>query len=65
MLAPDVVVGGVYVATVSGKRVYVKVTGTYDYRRGNGYWRGWIATNLSTGREIRLKTAARLSTRIR
>ena len=54
MLKRDVKIGGKYSANVSGKRTVVKITG--ESRHG-----GWDAVNVSTGRQIRVKTAGRLS----
>ena len=49
----DVILGKRYLAKVSGKIVTV----VPYYRTVD---RGWFATNCATGREIRIKTAARL-----
>lgn len=54
MLKRNVVVGRCYVAKVSGWRVRVKITAPSTYG-------GWTAVNQATGREIRIKTAGRLS----
>jgi hypothetical protein len=53
MKRAEVEIGQTYRAKVSGKVVNVRIT-------GNLYFGGWIATNLQTGRQIRIKTAARL-----
>lgn len=53
MKKANVVLGGKYVVKVSGKLVTVRL----DREHYNG---GWIGTNLSTGREVRVRTAARL-----
>ena len=49
----DVVVGGRYYAKVSGSVVIVRLD------RENAYG-GWDATNTETGRQVRIRTAARL-----
>ena len=53
MQKKDVVVGGVYFAKVSGQRVRVRIDAPHPNT-------GWNATNLETGRLIRIRTAARL-----
>lgn len=54
MKKEQVEIGGVYIAKVSGRHQQVRI----DYVSTYG---GWTATNLSTNRQIRIKTAARLS----
>jgi hypothetical protein len=49
----DVELGKLYLAKVSDKVVKVRVYAPCQYG-------GWYATNTATGREIRVKTAARL-----
>ncbi len=49
----DVQIGGVYSAKVSDKLVQVRI----DAENVHG---GWDATNLTTGKKVRIKTAARL-----
>ena len=49
----DVKVGSTYIVKVSGTLTKVRITREHD--RG-----GWCGTNLATGREIRIRTAARL-----
>jgi len=49
----EVRVGGVYTAKVSDKLVHVRIDRTN--RHG-----GWDATNLSTGKQVRIKSPARL-----
>jgi hypothetical protein len=49
----DVVVGNRYVAKISGKLTIVKLIS--DARP-----RGWVAQNENTGREVRIKSAAKL-----
>lgn len=53
MKKSDVEVGKVYVVKVSGKLSPVRL----DYESPYG---GWVGTNLNTGRDVRVKTAARL-----
>lgn len=53
MRKSDVKIGNVYVAKVSDKLVDVRIDGIS--RLG-----GWQATNLHTGRIIRIKSAAKL-----
>jgi hypothetical protein len=50
----EVAVGGTYFARVSGRTVKVRLDREVEPR-------GWDATNLATGRQIRVKSAARLS----
>ena len=53
MKKADIQVGLTYIAKVSGVLAKVRVTGESPY----GGWRG---INLATGREIRIRSAARL-----
>ena len=53
MRKQDVKIGGEYPANVSGKRVVVRIDA--ESRHG-----GWDATNLATGKKVRIKTAQRL-----
>jgi hypothetical protein len=53
MLKQDVHIGTTYIVKVSGALAKVRITREHD--RG-----GWYGTNLATGREIRIRTAARL-----
>ena len=53
MKRQDVQIGSTYIAKVSGVLAKVRITGESPY----GGWRG---TNLATGREIRVRSAARL-----
>jgi hypothetical protein len=53
MKKDEVQIGGVYSAKVSDKTVDVRI----DAENAHG---GWDATNLSTGKKVRIKTAARL-----
>lgn len=54
MKKAEVVIGGRYVAKVSDRRVIVRIDRVSEYG-------GWWATNLKTGREVRILTAARLT----
>jgi hypothetical protein len=49
----NVKVGSTYIVKVSGTLARVRLTRAHD--RG-----GWFGINLATGREIRIRTAARL-----
>jgi hypothetical protein len=49
----DVKIGGVYHAKISGNVVRVRLDGPNPYG-------GWNATNLITGRPVRIKSAAKL-----
>ena len=54
MKKADVKIGGKYFATVSGRKVVVKI----DAENRHG---GWSATNQTTGKQVRIKTAGRLT----
>ena len=49
----NVQIGTTYIVKVSGKLTRVRITGQSPHG-------GWSGTNLATGREIRIRTAARL-----
>jgi len=53
MKKQDVQIGSTYIVKVSSVLAKVRITGESPY----GGWRG---TNLATGREIRIRSAARL-----
>ena len=53
MTKSNVQIGSTYIVKVSQKLAKVRLTREHD--RG-----GWYGTNLATGREIRIRTAARL-----
>ena len=53
MQAKDIFVGQIYLVKISGKVQQVKIIKTCP----NG---GWMARNLATGRDIRLRTGARV-----
>ena len=60
MKKAEVVIGGRYVAKVSGKLCPVQVTGSREAFNGRTYW---TARNLDTGREITVRSAQRLRVR--
>ena len=53
MKRQDVSVGTTYIAKVSGVLAKVRITRESPYG-------GWCGTNLATGREVRIRSAARL-----
>jgi hypothetical protein len=53
----NVKIGTTYIVKVSGTLAKVRLTREHD--RG-----GWYGTNLATGREIRIRTAARLRSEV-
>ena len=53
MLKAQVSLGKVYIAKVSDKLCRVRLDRESEYG-------GWFATNLETGREIRIRSAAKL-----
>ena len=53
----NVKVGTTYIVKVSGTLARVHIT--REHARG-----GWYGTNLTTGREIRIRTAARLRSEV-
>lgn len=53
MQAKDIFVGQIYMVKISGKVQQVKIIKTCPTG-------GWMATNLATGRDIRLRTGARV-----
>jgi hypothetical protein len=54
----NVQIGTTYIVKVSGTLAKVRLTG--EHPRG-----GWYGTNLATGREIRVRTAARLRSEVK
>jgi len=58
MKKKDVEIGGTYRVKVSGKVVPVKILNECHYG-------GWIGRNTVTGREVRIRSARRLRSRIR
>ena len=57
MQKQNVHIGTTYIVKVSGTLAKVRLTREHD--RG-----GWYGTNLATGREIRIRTAARLRSEV-
>jgi hypothetical protein len=55
----EVVIGAVYTAKVSNHKVSVRIE-REAYPSGSKRHGGWFATNLATGREVRIWTASRL-----
>lgn len=53
MKKAEIQIGSTYIAKVSGVLAKVRITGESPY----GGWRGM---NLATGREVRIRSAARL-----
>uniref|UniRef100_A0A6M3XT58 Uncharacterized protein n=1 Tax=viral metagenome TaxID=1070528 RepID=A0A6M3XT58_9ZZZZ len=49
----EIKIGGIYIAKISQKLTRVRV----EEAHGNG---GWYATNMETGRQVRIKSAAKL-----
>jgi len=57
MQKQNIKVGSTYIVKVSGTLAKVRLT--REHPRG-----GWYGTNLATGREIRIRTAARLRSEV-
>jgi len=53
MKKQDVEIGSIYIAKVSAVLTKVRITRQSPYG-------GWHGTNLATGREVRIRSAARL-----
>jgi hypothetical protein len=53
MKKAEVQIGTTYIAKVSGVLTRVRITGQSPYG-------GWVGRNLATGREVRIRSAARL-----
>ena len=53
MKKAEVQIGNTYIAKVSGVLAKVRITGESPYG-------GWNGRNLATGREVRIRSAARL-----
>lgn len=53
MLKADVAIGKTYIAKISQRLTRVRLDRESQYG-------GWYATNLSTGREVRIRSAAKL-----
>lgn len=56
MTKKQVSIGSVYVAKISNKLTCVRIDTESQYG-------GWNATNLETGRKVRIKTAGKLRSR--
>lgn len=59
----EIHVGDVWTAQVSGRPAKVRIDsdcGDYSNWKGNTRHDGWNATNLTTGKKIHIRTAARL-----
>ncbi len=65
MKKAEIQIGGIYLAKVSGQVVPVRVTKERDTYSYNGNYRmTWEATNLRTGRTVRIKSAQRFRRRV-
>ncbi len=53
MKKADAIIGKIYIVKISDKLARVKLLGESRYG-------GWVGRNLDTGREVRIKTAAKL-----
>ena len=53
MKKAEITIGSRYVAKISGKLTVVRITSEASYG-------GWFAVNTTTGREVRIRTAAKL-----
>lgn len=51
---------GIYAMRVSGVIVPVKITGPYEWYTGTRWLKGFTGFNMTTGRALRMRTAARL-----
>ena len=58
MQKQNIHIGATYIVKVSGTLARVRIT--HEHQRG-----GWYGTNLATGREIRIRTAARLRSEVK
>ena len=56
MKKDDVQIGSQYLASVSGRKTIVEITNKTD--------RGWLAVNLMTRKQIRIRSAGRLTPHI-
>ncbi len=59
MKKKDIVIGETYIAKVSGRLARVRIDSEAELLGG------WFATNLDTGRKIRIKTGGRLRHRVK
>ena len=60
MLKKDVKIGGRYVTTISGKRTVVRINNEITVSTSRSSRTQWVGTNEATGREVRIKSAAKL-----
>ena len=60
MRKADVQVGAKYSAKVSGTLTVVRIDGIRSLRGLTRNTTGWYATNLKTGREVMIRSAAKL-----
>lgn len=58
MQKQNITIGHTYIVKVSGSLAKVRITRECNYG-------GWYGTNLATGREIRIRTAARLRSEVK
>jgi hypothetical protein len=58
----DVHIGGIYVAKVSGKLTKVRLDEEHWFGTRRS---GWLATNMTTGRQIHIRSAAKLRKEVR
>jgi len=58
MKKSEIEIGATYVVKVSGTLAKVRLTRECNYG-------GWYGTNLGTGREVRIRTAARLRSEVK
>lgn len=64
MKKEDVVIGGTYLAKISGNVVPVTVTKELTVFRGDKVFAQWDAKNNKTGRTVRIKSAAKLRSHV-
>ena len=60
----EVVIGGVFVAKISNKLVRVRIDREISLVGLRTNRKGWQATNLTTGRQVMIKSGAKLRRRI-
>lgn len=60
----EVVIGGVFVAKISNKLVRVRIDREISRVGLRTSRKGWQATNLTTGRQVMIKSGAKLRRRI-
>lgn len=64
MTNDEIVIGGVFVAKISNKLVPVRIDRQINRFGLRSTRRGWQATNLATGRQVTIKSGAKLRRRI-